>query len=117
MKKAAFVAIALLWAAQAGAEQKHGVEVYPNAKPDASVAESIAKMGIKNAATYRTTDSVRKVAEFYRQQKLKEQEGSNDEGATFSMGKGVTVTVQNPWLNMKTGAVMKDTLISIVKKN
>jgi hypothetical protein len=28
----------------------------------------------------------------------------------------VDVTVQNPWMNMKTGAMMKDTLISIVKQ-
>lgn len=116
MKKAAFIAIALLWAAQAGAEQKHGVEVYPGAKFDAEVAQSVAKMGIKNAATYRTTDSVRKVAGFYRGQKLKEGSASDDEGAMFSTGKGVTVTIQNPWLNMKTGAQMSDTLISIVKK-
>lgn len=114
MKKAAWFAIALVWAAQAGAEQMHGVEVYPNAKNDPAVAKSVAEMGIKNAATYRTSDSVAKVAEFYRKQKLK-QENISAEGAMFTMGKNVTVTVQNPWMDMKTGAVKNDTLISIVK--
>lgn len=31
-------------------------------------------------------------------------------------GKGVMVTVQNPWMDMDSGKVMQDTLISIVKK-
>ena len=30
-------------------------------------------------------------------------------------GKGTTVTVQNPWLDMDTSTVTKDTLISIVR--
>lgn len=115
MKKAAWFAIALIWAAQAGAEQAHGVEVYPGAKADAAVAQSVAEMGIKNAATYRTTDSVAKVAEFYRKQNLKQQH-IDANGAMFTTGKKVTVTVQNPWMNMKSGAMMNDTLVSIVKE-
>lgn len=115
MKKSAFIAAALLCTAQAFAEQKYGVEVYPNAKFDAAVTQSVAKMGVKSVGTYRTADPLRKVVDFYRGQKLK-QEAADDEGATFTMGKAVTVTVQNPWLDMKTGAVMNDTLISIVKK-
>ena len=115
MKKqpALIAAAAVLFAAHAFAEQKHGVEVYPGAKADPSVAQSVAEMGIKDAGTYRTSDPVKKVAEFYRNQKLK-QENLDDEGALFT-GKGVTVTIQNPWMNMKTGAVVKDTLISITK--
>lgn len=30
-------------------------------------------------------------------------------------GQGVTLTIQNPWMGMDSGKVMKDTLISIVK--
>lgn len=113
MKKAAVMTAALVWALHAGAEQKHGVEVYPGAKADASVAQSVAEMGIKDAGTYRTGDAVAKVAEFYRNQKLK-QENLDKDGALFT-GKGVTVTIQRPWMNMKTGAMMNDTLVSIVK--
>jgi hypothetical protein len=114
MKKAAVMAVALVWALHAGAEQKHGVEVYPGAKADADVAKAVAKMGIKDAGTFRTNDAVAKVAEFYRGQKLK-QENLDADGALFT-GKNVTVTVQRPWMDMKTGTIMKDTLISIVKK-
>lgn len=113
MKKAALVAIALMWAVQAGAEQAHGVEVYPGAKADPAVARQVAEMGVKNANTYRTTDTVAKVAEFYRKQNLKQQNLDKD-GAMFT-GNKVTLTLQNPWMDMKTGKMMSDTLISIVK--
>lgn len=116
MKAAMVLAAGLLLAAAANAAQQFGVEVYPGAKPDAKVAKSIEKMGIKNAHTYRTTDAVGKVAEFYRKQKLKEMPGTSNEGAGFSGPNGVTVTVQNPWLDMESGTMMKDTLVSIVKQ-
>jgi hypothetical protein len=67
------------------------------------------------AIAYRTADSVAKVAEFYRKQPLKENPGASKDGVLF-MGKGVMVTVQNPWMDMKTGKVNNDTLISIVKQ-
>ena len=116
MKRAALLAAGLLfWAAQAAAESKYGVEVYPAAKPDAAVTKSLEeKLKLKNAAAYRTSDSVAKVCEFYRKQGLKEAPGTRPEGAMFT-GKGVNVTVQNPWMDMDSGKMNKDTLISIVK--
>ena len=115
MIRTTLLAAALFLSANAVAEQKHGVEVYPNAKADAGVAKQVEKMGIKNAATYRTTDNVAKVADFYRKQKLEELPGTSKQGAGFS-GKGVMVTIQNPWLDMDKNAMVNDTLISIVKK-
>jgi hypothetical protein len=115
MRKAALVAIALLWSAQALAEQAYGLEVYPGAKPDAAVQKSLAKMGFKNARTYRTSDPVPKVADFYRKQKLKEMPGADARGAAFSADKA-NVTIQNPWMDMENGKMMNDTLISIVRK-
>ena len=115
MKKAAFIAATLLWSASAAAEQVHGVEVYPGAKADAAVAKQVEKMGIKNAATYRTGDPVAKVAEFYRKQKLEEMPGTSKQGASFT-AKGAMITIQNPWLNMDNSTMMNDTLISIVRK-
>jgi hypothetical protein len=114
LKRAAFIAAALLWSASAGAEQKHGVEVYPGAKPDAKVEKQLAKMNIRNAGTYRTGDGVKKVVEFYRKQGLTEGPATSDQGGMFT-GKGVTVTIQNPWMDMDSSTIMKDTLISIVK--
>ena len=114
MKQATWIAAALLFSAAAFAEQKHGVEVYPNAKADAKVAKQLEKMNIKDAGTYRTADNVAKVSEFYRKQgALKEFGTGNAQGATFQ-GKDVMVTIQNPWLDMDTSQKMNDTLISIV---
>ena len=115
MKSAVLLAAFLAFATCAAAEQKHGVEVYPNAKADAKVAKQLEKMNIKGAGTYRTTDSVKKVADFYRKQSaMKESPGTSDTGAMFT-GKGTTVTIQNPWMDMDTSTITKDTLISIVK--
>lgn len=114
MKRAALRGAALFWVAQANAESRFGVEAYPAAKADAAVTKSLNKQlrGDK-AAAYRTSDSVSKVADFYRKRPLKEESGTSK--AMFS-GKGVMVTVQNPWMDMDSGKVMQDTLISIVKK-
>lgn len=115
MKRAAWITSALLFSTAALADQKHGVEVYPNAKADAKVAKQLEKMNIKDAGTYRTADSVKKVTEFYRKQgALKEGPGTSDTGAMFT-GKDVMVTIQNPWLDMDTSQKMSDTLISIVR--
>ena len=116
MKKAIWAGVAgLLWAAAAVAESQFGVEVYPGARPDAEVARQLKEAMKLDGKTYRTSDTVAKVAEFYRKQKLEEGPATSDKGAMF-MGKGANVTVQNPWMDMKTGKVNNDTLISIVKK-
>ena len=72
------------------------------------------KMNI-NGKTYRTSDPVSKVADFYRKQKLEEAPGTSNTGAMF-MQKGANVTIQNPWMDMATGKLNNDTLISIVGK-
>jgi hypothetical protein len=115
MKRAAMMAAVLFWASQSMAESKFGVEVYPGAKADAGVTKSLEqKLKLKNASAYRTSDSVAKVCEFYRKQGLKEQPGTRAEGAMFT-GQGVNVTIQNPWMDMESGKMMNDTLVSIVK--
>ena len=115
MKRLMMAALAFC-AVQALAEQKHGIEVYPAAKADPEVAKMIKDTMKIEAATYRTSDSVAKVTEYYRKQAgLKENPGSDAKGSGF-MGKGVMLTVQNPWADMKTGKMNNDTLISIVKQ-
>jgi hypothetical protein len=106
---------ALFLAAPAAAETQHGVTVYPGAKADAQVAADLKKAMKITANTYRTSDSVGKVAQFYRAQKLKEMPGGDEKQAGF-MADGVHVTVQNPWMDMKNGKINNDTLISIVKR-
>jgi len=114
MKKAGLLlAAALLCASHANAEQVKGVEVYPGAKADASVGQTLEKkMGIKGVQTFRTADPVKKVAEYYRKQGLKEMPGTDDKGGMFTKG-NVNVTIQSPWLEMESGKLMNDTLVSI----
>jgi hypothetical protein len=40
--------------------------------------------------------------------------GGDKENAMFKKG-NVDITIQNPWMDMKSGKMMKDTLITIVK--
>ena len=110
---AALAAASLAFAA--AAETQHGVTVYPAAKAAPEVAAELKKAMKLNAHTYRTSDSVEKVAGFYKSQKLKEMPGADKQQAGF-MADGVHVTIQNPWMDLKTGKINNDTLLSIVKQ-
>jgi hypothetical protein len=117
MKKMLVVAAMLLLSgiSVAGAEERFGVAVYPGAKYDEATSRSLKEGMNMEAACFRTNDSVAKVVDFYRKQKALTLLGDpTKEGALFR-AKTVDVTVQNPWMNMKTGAMMSDTLITIVK--
>ena len=114
MKKAIAVAAFALLSGTAIADAQFGIETYPGAKEDTEVAQQLKKSMNLTAKTYRTGDSVTKVTEFYRKQKsLTEGPASSDKGSMFT-GKGATLTVQNPWMDMKSGKINNDTLISIV---
>ena len=114
MKKAIALALFVLVSGAAFAETQAGVEVYPGAKADEQVAKHVKDKLKMTAKTYRTSDAVSKVADFYRKQNLTEAHASK-KGATFT-SKTATVTIQSPWLDMDTGKMNNDTLISIVAK-
>ena len=115
MRKSIIAAVAAALIGAAGAAQQNGVEVYPNAKPAPEVSRMIKESMKMDVATFTTSDSVEKVTAFYQGQPgLKENPGTSKEGSSFS-GKGVMVTIQNPWADMKTGKVNKSTLVSIGK--
>jgi hypothetical protein len=99
----------------ARAEEKFGVKVYAGAKFDAATSKSVSESMSINAACYRTNDGVAKVVEFYKKQPGAKYIGGDKESAMVKKG-DVDITVQNPWMNMQTGQLMKDTLISIVKQ-
>jgi len=118
-KKSVFILLsAMIFSivALTSAEEIFGIQVYPGAKPDAETTKFL-KEGLKvDGAAYRTPDSVEKVAAFYRTQKVLKSVSEDKEGAMFMKGSyEITVTIQNPWQDMKTGKQMTDTLISIVK--
>jgi hypothetical protein len=105
---------ALVLAAGQEIKDVFGVPVYPGAKLDEATTKFLAdSMGFDGKA-FRTPDPLAKVAEFYKAQGLTEVMVSQ-EGAMFRKGDDVDITLQNPWQNMLTGNLEKDTLISIVK--
>jgi len=116
LKKVIVAALAAGFIGSAAAAQHSGVEVYPAAKPAPEVAKVLKESMKLDAGTFITSDSVEKVTAFYKGQKgLTEQPGTSKQGAMF-MGKGVMLTIQNPWLDMKTSQKQTSTLISIVKQ-
>jgi hypothetical protein len=98
----------------AGAAEKFGVKVFDGATYDDSTTNFLSKTMHFNGACYRTNDSAAKVVEFYEKQPGLKLFAGSGEGAMFQKG-NVDITIQNPWMNMKSGKMMKDTLISVVK--
>jgi len=99
----------------AGAEEKYGIKMYDGAKYDAAVSKSVSESMSINIACYRTNDPVVKVIEFFKKQAGLEYVGGDKENALFKKG-SIDVTIQTPWMDLKSGKMMKDTLISIVKQ-
>jgi hypothetical protein len=111
---------------------KAGIAVYPGANADAGVASLLRESLQLTAAAYRTGDSAEKVTAFYaRQPGMSQMPGATREQAGFLAGCkdefnkymkknmqkcGYHVTIQNPWMDMKTGKMVADTLISIVRQ-
>jgi hypothetical protein len=110
------VMLFLLSASASGAEEKFGVKVYIGAKLDKDISAWISESFSAEAFCYRTSDSVEKVVEFYKKETGMEFMGSTKEGGMFKKGE-IDITIQSPWQDMKTGQLMKDTLISVVKQS
>lgn len=112
----ALLALSLLALAPIAArgEEKHGVPVYPGARFDAATTTALKESMKLDAGCYRTDDPVAKVAAFYARQPGLKAIGQDAENAMFKKG-GADVTVQRPWMDMKSGLMNQDTLITIVK--
>jgi hypothetical protein len=112
----AVLGILLVLSGTAGAEERFGVAVYPGAKHDEATSKYMTESMQLTMACYRTNDGMEKVASFYRKQKGLSLRGEvMKENALFQSDKA-EVTLQNPWLNVLTGRMMNETLISIVRK-
>lgn len=109
-----------------------GIPVYPGAKADAGASAFVRDSLNMTGSAYRTNDDVAKVTAFYdRQNGIRKMPGASREQALFSAGCkaefnpylkkdmqkcGYQVTIQNPWTDMKSGKLVQDTLITIVKQ-
>ena len=112
----ALLAVVLSLCVMGFGEEIFGVQVYPGAKLDEPTTKFLKENLKMEGAAYRTADSVEKVAAFYKTQSMLKAVSVEKEGALFMKGSyELTVTIQNPWMDMKTGAKMTDTLISISK--
>lgn len=109
------VAASLLFAGGAAAEEKFGVTVYPGAKLDRRTTDLLKQVANLDAGCYRTDASVADVVAFYKSQPGFQAVSETESAATLRKGV-VDVAVQRPWLDMRTGALNKDTLISVVKR-
>ena len=95
------------------AEDKFGVPVYAAAKYDADTSAFVTKMG-GQAACYRSPDSLAKVIGYYAKLPGVTVIHTGEKGAMFKL-KGTTITLQSPWMDMKSRTRQSDTLVSIVK--
>jgi len=108
-----FMLFALISVVPVGAEDQLGVAIYPGASLDAATTKFLKESLKVNGVAYRTNDPLAKVADFYKSQKTLEVIDILKEGALFRKD-SVDVTLQSPWMDMKTGKMNNDTLISIV---
>lgn len=98
---------------KAEAEEKFGISVYGNAKYDESTSKTLAQAMKTDLACYRTSDGITKVIDFYMKQPGMKFIPADSHNAMFKKGK-IDITLQDQWMDMKTGKMMSDTLISIV---
>ncbi len=108
-----FVVVILSGTVVAGPDN-FGIPVYPGATYDETTSKAVKQMMNSEAACYRTNDGVQKVAAFYKRQEGLKSFVADEKNAMFKKGK-IDITVQTPWMDMKTGKMNSDTLISIVK--
>jgi hypothetical protein len=106
--------VGIVGAGLAGAQDAFGIKVYKGAKLDDETTQFLKNSLHVEAFCYRTNDGVGKVVEFYKGQAGLTLVDESKEGGMFRAG-DIDITIQNPWMDMKTGKMNKDTLISIVK--
>ena len=109
----------MMFISSAAAEDRLGIAVYPGAKNDRIRTGLLAENPSFQGAAFRTNDDIAKVMAFYRKQGLLFLDicGPSKERARFKkVDIDVDVVVQQPWMDVQTGATMTDTLILILKE-
>jgi hypothetical protein len=109
------VIVAVFVSGIAVAEERLGVQVYPGSKFDADTTKAVKDMLKCDTFAYQTDAPLSKVVAFYKSQKDLKTLSVTNTLAGFENSKNVQVTISTPWMNMKTGTMMKNTLIQINK--
>jgi hypothetical protein len=134
MKKAILMTVFLvliLSVMDLGAEERFGMEVYTGAEYEESASEFLQESGA-NAFCYRTGDKMAAVIDFYKGKEGLYLISEDDSSAFFRRCAGeeynkifdrmmpkdcdLDITVQSPWMNMKTEKINNDTLISFTER-
>jgi hypothetical protein len=114
MKTLMLAVLISLFAFSSYAAETFGIVVYPGAKEDAATTKFTNEQLQMTGSCYRTTDPLTKVVEFYSKQQGMTKVNVDKETAMFSKDE-IKITIQNPWMDMQTGTMVKETLVSIVK--
>lgn len=110
-----------------------GVPLYPGARHDAHTTQMVRNSMGADGIAYRTSDKLAAVAAFYLKQPGIRSIGEvARESAMFGaackeeyiavlkkkvmLGCDINLTVQNPWMDMNSGKMISDTLITIVRQ-
>jgi hypothetical protein len=109
------VMLTILFVCSAQAADLFGVTVYPGAKEDAATTKFVNQQLKVAGSCFRTADPLVKVVDFYSKQQGLTKVSVDQEGAMFSKGR-INVTIQNPWMDMQTGVMKNDTLLTIAKQ-
>jgi hypothetical protein len=106
-------------AAHAGPESVAGIQLYPGAS-SSNVEDSekvIKSTGYPIAVCRHTTDSLDKVVAFYRNDKQLSPMGApSKDNAGFFNKAGASMSINSPWMNMKTFQMTNGTMICIASK-
>ena len=106
-------------AAQAAGESVAGIQLYPGASAhDVEGSEKVLKdTGYPTAVCRHTPDSLEKVVAFYRKDKELSPMGEpSKDNAGFSNKAGASMSINSPWVNMKTFQMNKGTMVCIASK-
>jgi hypothetical protein len=105
--------------ARAGPENVAGIQVYPGAS-SSNVEDSekvIKSSGYPIAVCRHTTDNLDKVVAFYRKDKQLSPMGEpSKDNAGFTNKAGASMSINSPWMNMKTFQMTHGTMICIASK-
>jgi hypothetical protein len=124
MKRSLFFCIGMAFAASgitahAAPETVAGIQLYPGAS-SSNVEDSeqvIKSSGYPIAVCRHTTDNLDKVVAFYRNDKQLSPMGApSKDNAGFFNKTGASMSINSPWMNMKTFQMTNGTMICIASK-